>query len=208
MRHKTSLELFAYWNRRRGERAEPSRLDIEPADIRTLLPDIFILQPDADGAFTFRLAGTGVCALFDRELKGEALDRLWLPDGVDAVLGLAASVLDGSAPGVVEVWAESHAGRSVDMELLLLPLSDGAGGNRRILGSLCPLDRPYWLTADPIVSLVTSTIRMLDVHKEHVFLASRPRIPVGPNAAIFRSSSAGGDFRRINHLTLIEGGRA
>lgn len=208
MRHKTSLELFAYWNRRRGERAEPSRLDIEPADIRALLPDIFILQAEAGGDFEFRLAGTGICGLFDRELKGETLGRLWLPDGVETVIGLAADVLAGSSPGIVEIWAESRAGRSVEMELLLLPLSDGSKGNQRILGSLCPLDRPYWLTVDPIVSLVTASIRVLDVHKEHVFLASRPRIPVEPNMSIFRSSGASTDFRRINHLTLIEGGRA
>lgn len=207
MRHNTSLELFAYWNRRRGGRAAPSRLQIEPADIRTLLPDVFILEPQQDGP-TFRLAGTRLCALFDRELKGDLLERLWIPGGAEAVMKLASSVLDASTPGVVALCAESRAGRAVNMELVMLPLADETGRNKRILGALSALEKPYWLGLDPIVGLVTDAIRMLDVHKEHVFLASRPEIPVEPNSGALRPRQPGFGVRHVSHLTLIEGGRA
>jgi len=208
MRHKTSQELFAYWNRRRGRRSAPSRLEIEPADIRALLPDVFILQAEADGALTFRLAGTGLCALFDRELRGEALERLWVPDSSEAATNLASGVLQGLVPGVVELLGESRAGRAVSMEMLLVPLADESLDNRRILGSLSAIERPYWLALDPVVSLVATSVRVLDVEKERIFLASRPKISLEAAPARFRGPATRPQPRRFHHLTLIEGGRA
>ena len=39
--------------------------------------DTFILALDGSADHPIRLAGTRVCALFDREIKGEAFLRLW-----------------------------------------------------------------------------------------------------------------------------------
>ncbi len=47
------MELFQYWNEVRGDRDLPRRDEIQPADIRSLLPNIFILQAQADGGYTF-----------------------------------------------------------------------------------------------------------------------------------------------------------
>lgn len=54
MKHKNSFELFDYWTQKRGGRAAPSRTDIEPADIRTLLPNVFICDLAADNQLNFR----------------------------------------------------------------------------------------------------------------------------------------------------------
>jgi hypothetical protein len=75
MKHSSIRELFDYWNERRGRRAAPERGDIEPGDIRGVLADTFILAFDAPASHPFRIAGTRVCALFGRELKGEAFCR-------------------------------------------------------------------------------------------------------------------------------------
>src|SRR5215470_9638016 len=77
MRHSASRALFAHWNERRGTRAVPERGDIEPAAIRAELGDIFILGVDPGEDLRFRVAGTRVCALFGRELKGEGFIALW-----------------------------------------------------------------------------------------------------------------------------------
>ena len=77
MKHAASRELYAYWEERRGQRSAPERADIEPGAIRAALSDTFILELDADDRHVFRLAGTRVCALFDRELKGERFVDLW-----------------------------------------------------------------------------------------------------------------------------------
>ena len=75
MKHAASRELYAYWEERRGQRPAPERADIEPGAIRQALSDTFILELEAADGHSFRLAGTRVCALFGRELKGEILRR-------------------------------------------------------------------------------------------------------------------------------------
>src|SRR3979411_214660 len=52
-------------------RRAPERGDIEPGAIRNVLGDSFIIAYDPEADHPFRLAGTRVCALFGRELKGE-----------------------------------------------------------------------------------------------------------------------------------------
>ena len=65
MKLKGSIELFQYWDRLRSGRPAPKRTEIEPADIKSLLADTFILEKDARGEAIFRLAGTtldaGIC---------------------------------------------------------------------------------------------------------------------------------------------------
>ena len=69
MRHDSSVALFQYWNRLRDGRPAPRRTEIEPADIKTLLADTFIMEKDVRGEAVFRLAGTRVCAIYGRELN-------------------------------------------------------------------------------------------------------------------------------------------
>jgi hypothetical protein len=72
MRHASIRELFDYWNERRGRRPAPERADIEPSAIRGVLADTFILFFQPRIGHPFRVAGTRVCALFGREIKGKA----------------------------------------------------------------------------------------------------------------------------------------
>ena len=77
MRQDGSIKLFQYWNRLRAGRPAPRRTEVEPADIKALLGDTFILENDVRGEAVFRLAGTRLCAIYGRELKGFAFSSLW-----------------------------------------------------------------------------------------------------------------------------------
>ena len=77
MKHPSTRELFDYWNNRRGSRPAPERSEIEPGAIRRVLADTFILGIDPGSGHPFRIAGTRVCAIFGRELKGMAFTDLW-----------------------------------------------------------------------------------------------------------------------------------
>jgi hypothetical protein len=77
MKHASSMQVFDYWNERRGDRMAPERGDIEPGQIRRALGDTFILGQDSQGKHRFRLAGTRTCALFGNELKGADFTTLW-----------------------------------------------------------------------------------------------------------------------------------
>ena len=58
MKHPSIRELFDYWNERRGGRDMPERADIEPAAIRRVLADTFILSFEPAAGHPFRIAGT------------------------------------------------------------------------------------------------------------------------------------------------------
>jgi hypothetical protein len=192
MKHPTSRELFAYWNERRGKRLAPTRADIEPSAIRGVLGDTFILE--AGARYPFRIAGTRLCALFGRELKGEGFVQLWqhagqaeLHDLIEAVaeekVGLVASATGSTADDTL---------LPVHLELLLLPLAHVTRGEARMLGALVPLAAPYWLGAKSIGPLTLGMFRHLG----------------GPAEPVSVPTVRAADGRLRHGLTVYDGGRA
>jgi hypothetical protein len=159
MKTAPTRKLFSYWNARRGSRLAPERGDIEPGAIREILGDSFILAFDAAAEHPFRLAGTRVCALFARELKGAPFVQLW--DHAGRIRELAATVADEADPVVAGVVARTAEGSQADLELLLLPLYHRGRMRVRLLGVLTPLAAPYWLGAEHVNTLALGTTRHL-----------------------------------------------
>jgi hypothetical protein len=159
MKHAASQELYAYWQERRGNRQAPERAEIEPGAIRQVLSDSFILALDRATGHPFRLAGTRVCALFGRELKGESFIGLWAAASQPVVADLLA-ILDHERVGTVAgVTAQASDGEAIEMELLLLPLSAPRPNLARIIGILAPLKIPQWLGSSPIGALTLGSRR-------------------------------------------------
>lgn len=205
MRHKSNFELFDYWTAKRGERAAPSRSDIEPADIRGLLPYVFICDLTDHGHLNFRLAGTGLCAIHGRELKGTSFGSLWLADGVRNAGRTGASVANGATPAVLSLDCLSSGARVAKAEMLLLPITGPSGLHDRLIGLLSVFDPPYWLAHDPLLGFSTTGIRFLDQDRDPLFLANRPEIKL-PASENFASSFAE-TRRKVAHLVVLDGGR-
>jgi hypothetical protein len=193
MKHPTSRKLFDYWNKQRGNRLAPERSEIEPSEIRQLLGDTFVLAADGAASHPFRLAGTRLCALFTRELKTESFVRLWEKSGQNAVRELISVVMEekvGVVAGVTGTTA-NDAMLSLDLELLLLPLSHHSPADARVLGAMAPMSVPYWLGAKAIGPLTLGMFRHIG--------------PAADDAASRRLTPAPG---RIRHgLTVYQGGR-
>lgn len=210
MKLKGSVELFQYWDRLRDGRPAPRRTDIEPADIKSLLADTFILEKDARGEPVFRLAGTRMCATFGRELKGYSFTSLWTAKDERVVARLAHSGFQGKSVIVITVDGTSASGRTNSFELMLLPL-DGGTDNPRTLGALFPFEKPFWLGNDPITECRIASLRVVDPEREPVFLKNRPEVSVPPLSPDLdgRTVPAKADRkgRRIRHLLVLDGGR-
>lgn len=160
MKHAASRELHAYWEQQRGGRSAPERADIEPGAIRQALSDTFILElADAAPDHSFRLAGTRICALFGRELKGESFLSLWSQGCRQAISDLLAIAADESVGTVAGVTAENTHGERVDLELLLLPLGIRRPILARTIGTLAPLTVPAWIGGTPIGALTLGSRR-------------------------------------------------
>ena len=152
MKHASTRAVFAYWNERRGHRPAPERDDIDPGAIRQALGDTFMLAADFVDQLRFRLAGTRICALFGRELKGEIFTTLCSDDQPqdreDAVVRRRPRKASGVVAGLT---GHADDGATIDLEMLLLPLAHIGHARIRVLGVLAPLAPPYWLGAKPVV---------------------------------------------------------
>jgi hypothetical protein len=192
MKHPSTRELFHYWSQRRGNRPVPDLDEIDPAAIRRVLADTFMLNLSPRLGYPFRLAGTRVCADFGRELKNVPFADLWAAESrqlVGTVLGIIMNESIGVAAGAS---AHTADGDAIELELLMLPLSQRGHTARCLLGALLPLELPYWLGTSPLGRLTLGTIRYLD-----------PEIDAAPWAP---QASGKGRFRR--GLVVYEGGRS
>jgi len=210
MKLKGSIELFQYWDRLRAGRPAPKRTDIEPADIKALLADTFILEKDVRGEAVFRLAGTRLCATFGRELKGFAFASLWMAKDERVVARLAHGAFLAKSVVVINFEGISRQGRTAAFELLLLPL-DGGVDHPRSLGSITPAERPYWLGADPLKDCRITSLRVVDPDREPLYLANRPEVTVphlSPSLDLIDAPMGpAARGRRIRHLMVLDGGR-
>lgn len=210
MKLQGSTELFQYWNRLRDGRPAPQRTEIEPADIKSLLADTFILELDARGAAVFRLAGTRLCATHGRELKGFTFASLWIGRDQAMIARLYNAAFTDKTVICVTYQGHTDTQRQNEFELLLLPLSGGRE-SPRCLGIVSAATRPFWLGADPIHFNVVDTVRVIDADLEPMFLKNRPAVevpslaPGSRHLTDLREPNVAG--RRIRHLVVFDGGR-
>ena len=209
MKHGASRELYQYWNRVRGSEPAPQRGAIEPSDLRRILPDTFILEVADREQYLVRLAGTRVCAIYCREIKGTNLLDLWQAEDRSAMATLAAAVSKDGAAAVVTVDARTTRNQDVACELILLPLRHGGATFDRVLGSVAALERPYWLGTEPVVRQAITSLRLIWPEETPHFLrrktdfrdAARPSAPSPPIPLPVQNS------RRRGHLFVVDGGK-
>jgi hypothetical protein len=160
MKHASSRAVYAYWNDRRGDRPAPTRADIDPAAIRRALGDTFLLSTDFADQLRIRLAGTRICALFCREIKGEILTELWGEKSRNQIEDIFGLVSGEQAAVVTGLTGRAADGASAELELLLLPLAHN-GTRTGILGVLAPTEPLYWIGSKPLEEIELNTVRHL-----------------------------------------------
>jgi hypothetical protein len=201
MKHPVTRQLFAYWSEIRGSRAAPERQSVDPAAIRDLLADTFILEVEGSLAaptFSVRLSGTRLNALFLCELKGQSFLSLWQRADRKPMSALLGSVIDDCCPVVAGLRAGPEGHRSIDLELVLLPLRHHGRTHSRVLGAIAPIEVPSWLGLLPVENLATSSFRLIG--HEPVEMALPQRLPVPAIAGVSPP-------RRYGRFLVHEGGR-
>lgn len=179
MKHKSTKAVYAYWNEKRGQRPAPERTDIDPVAIRHALGDTIMLSADFVNQLRFRLAGTRVCALFGREIKGETFAGLWSEPGRQSIQELLAIITSETIGAVAGLTGHAADGDTVDLELLLLPLAHSGHARTRALGVLAPLVPPYWLGEKPVTELELGTVRHVGADIEHYAMPDLLGAPEG-----------------------------
>ena len=206
MKHSTTRELYDYWNRVRGGERAPQRSAIEPSDIRRILGEMFILEVLDRDSYHVRLAGTRICALYCREIKGSNLLDLWSGEDRQAMATLCAAVSEDGAAAVVTVAVRTARDQEVACEMILLPLRHGGPSFDRVLGSFAALDRPFWLGSEPVVSQSIASLRLIWPDEAPSFMRRRSDAaglaPVVPPVHLPAART-----RRHGHLFVVDGGK-
>lgn len=72
-----SKEVFAYWCSKQADNRTPRRSKIDPIDLRGALPNLILWEvthPDLD--IRCRVAGTMICEMAGREIRGMSVEAL------------------------------------------------------------------------------------------------------------------------------------
>ncbi len=161
MKHAASRALYSYWDRLRAGRSAPERSDLDPSAIRTLLGDVLLLEFSTRDRHVVRLAGTRICSLLGREIKGHALSEIFAPGDVQDLNSMLDCVAASAIPSVVGLRGKTADARAMNLELLALPLRHRGRTHARMLGALTALENPYWAGVTPLVRLQLVTSRQL-----------------------------------------------
>jgi len=214
MRNRSTRGLFSYWNGLRRGRPVPWRSEIEPSDIHNLLPDVFIAELVGNEDYRFRLAGTRICAMFRKELKGRDLFETWSEPDQEGFRTLLYNLAQDASVGLIHATGTSNRGRDLGFEIIVMPLRHHDGSVVRMIGAISPVDLPYWLGANPIVQQTAETVWMFspdEVEVSQPMVATIGGDDIGmvdmPDVLEPRVSHAGQKpIARRGHLTVYEGG--
>jgi hypothetical protein len=199
MRHKTTEAVFQYFNELRGDRAAPLRSEIDPSALKSVLPDLFILEKGRDGIVRFRLAGTRVCIILGREMRDRIFTESWEATVRHRIRLAADAVIANRSALEIAVTAIDDDGDALALEMLMLPLCSRADRCDRIFGSLVTLGNI------PPVEGYSRQLEPADL----VFVSSDgPQSPAGsPTPRSVATASLGQILKRTSHLRVLEGGR-
>lgn len=200
MKHKSSNELFEYWNSVRDGRFAPNRFEIEPMKLAGVLPDVFILECPDISTYRFRLAGTRICSSVGHEMRGNNLLDYWTGDDKEAVHNLLHNVASDGAGVLIEFECTNADRERAVFEMLVLPLVHTGENVNRMLGSISTITRPYWTGTIELRHLKLMSFNL-------IWPEMRPALPVEPEQPVVLAEvqkQMHGDARR--RFRVLEGG--
>lgn len=120
--------LYRYW-RTRCAGALPCRGDVDPAEIKSLLPYVMIVDIHrAPFRVYYRLVGTAVAHFSGMDFTGTFLDELAFDIcGTSDLLSAYQSVCEARTPGSGMAFAQITNQSALDVEYLICPLQNAAG---------------------------------------------------------------------------------
>lgn len=141
--HEQLRDLLAYWLAKKGARLAPRRADIDPAEIRPLLPFVGLVDVQRNPLrFRYRLTGTAITAGYGRDLTGCYLDEVDLNRHEREIIAEYARVAERGEPVCARWDYTRNDGRHLRYERLALPLSSDGATVDMLFGG-CVFDQAY-----------------------------------------------------------------
>jgi hypothetical protein len=117
--------FYRYWDGKRRGRPMPARADLDPGEIKSLLPNMMIVDvvPD-ERRFVYRLVGTMEVEVRGNDPTGKTVLEAAFGGSKEKAVANYERVVRERAPWRQDLHAESPDGRLLDDVVLFLPLSD------------------------------------------------------------------------------------
>jgi hypothetical protein len=119
------VEIFQYWDKKRGARRMPRRTEIDLAELRGLVHNLMLLDVVEPGRlYRVRLVGGAIVDFAGLNITGEWAETRMPPDAAAQMIAILTSVVITRAPRFRAGRAYWHAGKSYRRyEACFLPLS-------------------------------------------------------------------------------------
>jgi len=114
----------------------PSRRDIDPVEVPTLLPNLQLIEIVAGGRFRYRLIGTALVEAFGRDYTGQYPDELFDGPRARSIIETHNAVRHARQPMFLRSRYFTTKNVDIIANRLYLPLSDDDREVNMILGAL------------------------------------------------------------------------
>jgi hypothetical protein len=159
--HPGSRALFRHWESIRGERAAPSRADIDLQKIREYVPWLYLAEAHGPThSYRWRLAGGRVCELWRRELTGTAMFTGWDRFERDTAKRLFDGVTQALQPCAIRLRLLTSMDQPIGVELIGLPIV-ARDGMVHVFGAVMPFRESASLGYDRIAGVEIATARTI-----------------------------------------------
>lgn len=137
--HKDVRAMHDYWLAKRGTRTMPARADLDPAEIKKLLPMMVLVDVTADARrFVYRLVGTQEVAERGNDPTGKPVAEAFFGGSLEETLSCYEYVVRNRAPFCYRDPYAAPDGQIQDDDIIYLPLSDdGASVNMILVFTHC-----------------------------------------------------------------------
>jgi hypothetical protein len=129
--HSSLRNLYDYWNARRGTRLMPARGDLDPVDLKTVLPLLILIDvvPD-ERRYVYRLVGTREVEMRGNDPTGKAIKDAYYGESAEESAWYLDHVVRTREPVLYRGTYQPLTTRTMREDVLFLPLSqDGQAVN-------------------------------------------------------------------------------
>ena len=167
--HPGARMLLGQWLDLKGNRPAPARGDLDLRQLRRLAPWLFILEPagEANG-FSYRLAGTGLCAFLKTEMTGTDFLSGWGQTEASAFSRALGAVTGRLQPAHFRIRYLTDRGQKIGADMLALPMTARDGRSIHVLGGLFPHGSPEIWTYDRLSPADRAGVRLFEGSADHL----------------------------------------
>jgi Uncharacterized protein conserved in bacteria len=220
MRTSATDQIFQYWQSLRRGDDIPRRLDVNPMDLKAILPKVFFLEQEPKDdtntadfvsrqrAVTFRLAGTDLCDTHMRELTRTAFRDIFITKDRPVIDNELKRVFEYREVKLLRTQVKSEFA-FVEIETVVMPLINH-GVCDRILGCQSFVtDRRslWWKGSYPISGHSLLSVETISKGPSNVIGDPRLQPPAYEVPVLeFSRRNRRPDGRSVGHLVVIDGG--